>query len=134
MTSSLASYPSGMTKDLKLGILGTEPPSIKGMISFDGSSVAIPFPLDSSLGRVGSFGGEGEKMDEVVLERCLVNGSIVILITSGFWIGSAIIEFKGVGDGIDDVGIKNFSFFTRGSSSDTIFSEVFSSELFSTYA
>ncbi|GJT28709.1 hypothetical protein Tco_0908984 [Tanacetum coccineum] len=111
------------------------------MISFNGSSVAIPFPLDPSLGGVGflggvgSLGGVGEKMDEVVLLRCLVNYSIVILVVLGFWIGLGKIDFKGVGDRIDDdVGIRNFSFLTRGSSSDTFFSEVFSSELFSTKA
>ncbi|GKE03615.1 hypothetical protein Tco_1395633, partial [Tanacetum coccineum] len=88
-----------------------------------------------SLDRVSSLGGVGEKMDEVVLLRCSVNCSIVILVTSGFWIGSDMIEFKGVGDGIDDVvGIKIFSFLTGGSSYDTFFSEVFSSEVFFTEA
>ncbi|GKD57153.1 RNA-directed DNA polymerase, eukaryota [Tanacetum coccineum] len=59
-----------MTKDLKFGILGAEPPSSKkGMMSFIGSSVAIPFPLCLSLGGFGYVGGEGEKMDEVVFLR-----------------------------------------------------------------
>ncbi|GKB95497.1 hypothetical protein Tco_0981634 [Tanacetum coccineum] len=142
MTSSLVSYPYRMTKDLRLVILGTKPPSsIKGMISFNGYSVAIPFPLDSSmggfgsLGRVGSLRGVEERIDKVILVRCLVNCSNVILVISGFWIGSGKIEFNGVGDGIDDdVRIKNFRFLTGGSSSETFFYDVSTFEHFSTEA
>ncbi|GKE21514.1 hypothetical protein Tco_1433026 [Tanacetum coccineum] len=87
------------------------------------------------MGGVGSLGGVGEKMDEVVSLRYSVNCLIVILVVLGFWKGSGKIDFKGVGDRIDDdVGIRNFSFLTKGSSSDTFFSKVFSSELFSTEA
>nr|GEY81849.1 hypothetical protein [Tanacetum cinerariifolium] len=50
--------PSRVIKDFIFGIFGAEPPSsMKGMISFGGSSAAIPFPLDSSLEGVGSLGG-----------------------------------------------------------------------------
>ncbi|GJT35506.1 putative ribonuclease H-like domain-containing protein [Tanacetum coccineum] len=78
-----------LDKRLELVILGIEhPSSIKGMISFNGSSFVISFHLDSSLGGVGSLGEVEEKMDEVVL--C----SIVILVASGFWIGSVKIDFK----------------------------------------
>nr|GFB51040.1 hypothetical protein [Tanacetum cinerariifolium] len=73
------------------------------MMSFSGSSFAIPFPLDSSLGAVGSFRGFGEYMDDVVL---------------------------GIGDGIIKVGIKNFSFLARGSSSVFFFLKASSSKLF----
>ncbi|GJZ12031.1 hypothetical protein Tco_0546790 [Tanacetum coccineum] len=61
-----------MTKDLKLGILGAKPPSsIKGMMSFIGSFVATPFLFCSSLGGVGSLGGEGDKMDLLYHSICL---------------------------------------------------------------
>ncbi|GKA52496.1 hypothetical protein Tco_0745811 [Tanacetum coccineum] len=70
------------------------------MRSFKGSSVAMPFPLDSSL-----------------------RGVVL-------WIGLGGIEFSIVGDGIDDVGIRNFNFLKGGSSSESFFSEVSATELF----
>nr|GEY01312.1 retrovirus-related Pol polyprotein from transposon TNT 1-94 [Tanacetum cinerariifolium] len=55
---------------------------------------------------------------------------LVILLTSVTLRGLGMIDFRGVGDGINDGGIKNFSFLVGGSSSVSFF-EVSSSELFS---
>nr|GFB58895.1 hypothetical protein [Tanacetum cinerariifolium] len=120
-----------VVKDFVFGILGTGPPSfMKGMVSFSGSSIVIPFPLDSSLKGVGSltsaylggsgmidFRGVGDGIDD---DDGIKNFSFFAR------------DFRGVGDGIDDDdGIKNFSFLARGSSSVSFFPKVSSSELFS---
>ncbi|GJR13075.1 putative reverse transcriptase domain-containing protein [Tanacetum coccineum] len=100
-------------KDLRVDMSGTKTlSSMKGMISFSGSSVAMPFPLDSSIGGVGSLGGSHfDSFSDIRRFRH--------------------VDFRGVGDGIDDGGIRNFNFLVRGSSLVSFFPEVSSSELFS---
>ncbi|GJV39698.1 putative reverse transcriptase domain-containing protein [Tanacetum coccineum] len=116
MTSSLVIWPSGVLKGLRFGILGFDPPfSIRGMICFKGSLVAIPFPLDLSLGGVGSL-VELDLWEELESRWMKLFQARIGLI-------------EGISDRMVEVGIKSFNFLVGGSSSETFYFEVFSSDV-----